>query len=134
MARGPYPCTGKAAIWFAGADSDDDGDRGDARARAQERARLEGIAREGCMTCPVVRRAECAKVALLNGDKYGVWAGVALPGGQPRKKAELEEAQGRLRLIAGLDRCPACWSWFVVADPDPEVMAAAVSAEVCRRP
>ena len=120
------PCSGRTDIWFP--DADDDGGGDNARDRAQERARSEAIARAGCAACPVGCRANCAKTALLGGDKYGVWAGVALPGGQPRKRAELEEAQERLRLIAGLDRCPACWSWFAVADP--AVMAAAISGEV----
>lgn len=107
-----FPCTGKTDVWFSRQDADID------------------YARAACLTCPVAQRAQCARGALRKGDKYGVWAGVYLPGLEPRDRAELDVALERLRLIAGLDRCYRCWGWFAVAAPDAAAMDAALAVEV----
>jgi hypothetical protein len=106
-----FPCSDWPEGWFA--EFDDDIDR----------------ARSDCLTCPMAQRAKCAKSAVLNGEQFGVWAGVALPGMQYRDRDKLELAVERLRLIAGLARCHRCWEWFSVATPDEAAMDAALAVE-----
>lgn len=75
------------------------------------------LARALCAACPLSRRSRCARDAIEAGDKFGVWAGVYLPGMQPRDKDRLDEAVDQLRRIAGdLDRCRQCWAWFRIVE------------------
>jgi WhiB family transcriptional regulator, redox-sensing transcriptional regulator len=48
------------------------------------------------------RRASsaCAQRAIKHREEYGVWAGIKLPGGQYRKRAQLAQAHEVLRRIA----------------------------------
>lgn len=70
------------------------------------------LAQQLCGTCPLTRRSRCAREAIEGDNRFGVWAGVYLPGMQPRYKHKLGDAVERLRRIAGLDRCRQCWRWF----------------------
>lgn len=92
-----HPCTTNPDLWFGYSD-DDDGD-GAAKARVYEQSATE--ARLLCLRrCPLAQQRRCAHHALEHGEEYGVWAGVKLPGGQYRKRAELAEAHNALRRIA----------------------------------
>lgn len=91
------PCTANPDLWFGY--NDDDGKDGSAKARAYERASVE--ARTLCLRrCPLAQQRLCAQLAVEQGEEYGVWAGVKLPGGQYRKRGELEQAHHTLRRIA----------------------------------
>ncbi|MBP8272000.1 MAG: transcriptional regulator, partial [Sphaerotilus sp.] len=50
--------------------------------------------------CPLAQQRLCAGRAVAGGEEYGVWAGVKLPGGQYRKRAQLAHAHEVLRQIA----------------------------------
>lgn len=92
-----HPCTTNPDLWFGYSD-DDDGD-GAAKARAYEQSATE--ARLLCLRrCPLSQQRRCASHALEHDEEYGVWAGVKLPGGQYRKRAELARAHESLRRIA----------------------------------
>jgi len=92
-----HPCAANPDLWFGY--NDDDGTDGAAKARAYERASIE--ARTLCLRrCPLAAQRICAKLAVDQGEEYGVWAGVKLPGGQYRKRAELARAHDTLRRIA----------------------------------
>lgn len=91
------PCATNPDLWFGYAD--DDGADGAAKARAYEQASAE--ARLICLRrCPLAQQRRCAALAVQHGEEYGVWAGVKLPGGQYRKRAELAAAHGVLRRVA----------------------------------
>ena len=92
-----HPCAANPDLWFG---YNDDADaNGTAKARAYERAAIE--ARTLCLRrCPVAAQRMCAKLAVDQGEEYGVWAGVKLPGGQYRKREELAQAHDTLRRIA----------------------------------
>lgn len=116
------PCAGRADIWFAEETETES---------AESVAASIAYAQRMCATrCPLAQRAQCARDALTNDDAYGVWAGVFLPGAQHRNRDDLAKARERLRLIAGVDRCYRCWSWFDVAAPDEDSMAAAYSEDL----
>lgn len=88
-------------------------------------------AKELCGGCPLARRSRCARDAIERGDKFGIWAGVHLPGIQPRDRDKLAEAIERLRRIGGLDRCDTCWGWFPLGTGgvDAATVEEALSAE-----
>ena len=52
---------------------------------------------EVCLTCPLIARQGCARLALDQRSQYGVWAGVHL-GTNPKARAQ---ARWKLRAIAG---------------------------------
>ncbi|KAA1248445.1 transcriptional regulator [Mycobacterium simiae] len=91
------PCAANPELWF-GYPDDDSGD-GAAKARAYERSATE--ARIQCLRrCPLAQQRLCAQRAVEHREEYGVWAGVKLPGGQYRKRAQLAQAHDVLRQIA----------------------------------
>lgn len=97
------PCAANPDLWFGY--NDDDATDGAAKARAYETASME--ARTLCLRrCPLAAQRICAKLAVEQGEEYGVWAGVKLPGGQYRKRAELARAHETLRRIAAGDITP----------------------------
>jgi WhiB family redox-sensing transcriptional regulator len=84
-------------LWFGYAD--DDATDGAAKARVYEQSATR--ARIVCLRrCPLAQQRLCARQAVESGEEYGVWAGVKLPGGQYRKRAELAHALDVLRRIA----------------------------------
>jgi WhiB family transcriptional regulator, redox-sensing transcriptional regulator len=92
-----HPCAANPDLWFGY--NDNDGTDGTAKARAYEMAAIE--ARTLCLRrCPVAAQRRCAQLAVEQGEEYGVWAGVKLPGGQYRKREELAQAHDTLRRIA----------------------------------
>jgi WhiB family redox-sensing transcriptional regulator len=92
-----HPCSANPELWFGY--SDDDGGDGAAKARAYEQSSTE--ARVVCLRrCPLAQQRLCAQHAVENGEEYGVWAGVKLPGGQYRKREQLAQAHDLLRKIA----------------------------------
>lgn len=91
------PCSTNPELWFGYPDAD--GTDGTAKARAYEQSAIE--ARLLCLRrCPLAQQRRCAALAVERGEEYGVWAGVKLPGGQYRKRAELARAHAVLRAIA----------------------------------
>ena len=94
------PCADNPDLWFGY--NDNDAADGTAKARAYERASVE--ARTLCLRrCPLAAQRICAKLAVEQGEEYGVWAGVKLPGGQYRKRGALAHAHDTLRRIAAGD-------------------------------
>jgi WhiB family redox-sensing transcriptional regulator len=92
-----HPCTANPELWFGY--PDDDGGDGAAKARAYERSATE--ARIQCLRrCPLAQQRQCAQRAIKHREEYGVWAGIKLPGGQHRKRAQLAQAHEILRRIA----------------------------------
>ncbi|OBI34482.1 transcriptional regulator [Mycobacterium sp. E1386] len=92
-----HPCASNPELWFGY--PDDDGGDGAAKARAYERSAVE--ARIQCLRrCPLAQQRRCAQHAIAHREEYGVWAGVKLPGGQYRKRAQLAQAHDVLRRIA----------------------------------
>ena len=72
---------------------------GAAKARIYEQSATR--ARTICLRrCPLAQQRLCAARAVEAGEEYGVWAGVKLPGGQYRKRAQLAHAHEVLRRIA----------------------------------
>lgn len=97
------PCATNPDLWFGY--NDDDGTDGAAKARAYETASVE--ARTLCLRrCPLAAQRICARLAVEQGEEYGVWAGVKLPGGQYRKRSALAHAHATLRRIAAGDITP----------------------------
>ncbi|BBZ25242.1 WhiB family transcriptional regulator [Mycolicibacter hiberniae] len=91
------PCSANPELWFGYPDAD--GADGAAKARAYEQSATE--ARLQCLRrCPLAQQRRCAALAVERREEYGVWAGVKLPGGQYRKRAELAAAHGLLHAIA----------------------------------
>ena len=91
------PCATEPDLWFGYAD-DDTGD-GAAKARVYERSAT--IARTICLRrCPLASQRACARQAVDDGEEYGVWAGIKLPGGQYRKRHHLAHARELLLRIA----------------------------------
>lgn len=91
------PCSANPELWFGYPDAD--GTDGATKARAYEQSATE--ARLQCLRrCPLAQQRRCAALAVERGEEYGVWAGVKLPGGQYRKRAELARAHAVLRAIA----------------------------------
>lgn len=91
------PCTADPDLWFGY--SDDDASDGAAKARVYEQSATR--ARTICLRrCPLAQQRACARRAIEAGEEYGVWAGVKLPGGQYRKRAQLAHAHAVLRRIA----------------------------------
>lgn len=91
------PCSTNPELWFGYPDADSSD--GAAKARAYEQSATE--ARLLCLRrCPLAQQRRCAALAVERGEEYGVWAGVKLPGGQYRKRAELARAHEILRAIA----------------------------------
>lgn len=91
------PCTANPDLWFGY--GDDDAADGAAKARVYERSAAE--ARLICLRrCPLAQQRRCAALAVERGEEYGVWAGVKLPGGQYRKRADLARARAVLHRIA----------------------------------
>ncbi|MEB3052240.1 WhiB family transcriptional regulator [Mycolicibacter sp. MYC123] len=91
------PCSANPELWFGYPDAD--GADGAAKARAYEQSSTE--ARLQCLRrCPLAQQRRCAALAVERGEEYGVWAGVKLPGGQYRKRAELAAAHAVLQKIA----------------------------------
>ncbi|MEO6794118.1 MAG: WhiB family transcriptional regulator [Mycobacterium sp.] len=91
------PCSANPELWFGYPDAD--GTDGTAKARAYEQSAIE--ARLLCLRrCPLAQQRRCAALAVERDEEYGVWAGVKLPGGQYRKRAELAQAHAVLRAIA----------------------------------
>lgn len=86
-----------------------------------------------CRTqCPLAKQVECARKALTNGENWGTWAGVTLPGISPCKKRAQAAAKERLRLIAGLEQCyrDDCVKWFIVTEHTEQSLAEARDAEL----
>ncbi|MBS9533742.1 WhiB family transcriptional regulator [Mycobacterium sp. M1] len=93
----PTPCATDPELFFGY--PDDYGADGAAKARAD--AESSAAARLICLRrCPLGQQRRCAALALERGEEYGVWAGIKLPGGQYRKRAELARAHEVLRAIA----------------------------------
>lgn len=91
------PCSANPELWFGYPDAD--ASDGAAKARAYEQSSTE--ARLQCLRrCPLAQQRRCAALAVERGEEYGVWAGVKLPGGQYRKRAELARAHALLLAIA----------------------------------
>lgn len=91
------PCSSNPELFFGY--PDDDGTDGAAKARAWEQSSVE--ARLICLRrCPLAQQRRCAALAVERGEEYGAWAGIKLPGGQYRKRAELARAHEVLRAIA----------------------------------
>ena len=91
------PCSVEPDLWFGY--SDDDASDGAAKARVYEQSATR--ARTICLRrCPLAQQRACARRAIDGGEEYGVWAGVKLPGGQYRKRAQLAHAHEALRRIA----------------------------------
>jgi WhiB family redox-sensing transcriptional regulator len=98
-----HPCAANPDLWFGY--NDDHGGDGAAKARAYETASIE--ARTLCLRrCPLAQQRMCARRAVEPGEEYGVWAGIKLPGGQYRKRGELEHAHEMLRRIAAGEISP----------------------------
>lgn len=125
--EGAVPCRLRPEMWYAGNPSDNPDDQPDAAERAQRVLFAETHCRTGC---PLKRRQLCAGNAYLNGEQYGTWGGVTLPGASECKKDELAKVQERLRLVGGLDRCPRCFEPIALIVHDEETMAAALSAPI----
>jgi len=97
------PCSAEPDLWFGYAD--DDASDGAAKARVYEQSATR--ARTICLRrCPLAQQRACARSAVDSGEEYGVWAGVKLPGGQYRKRAQLARAHDVLRRIAEGDLNP----------------------------
>lgn len=94
-----------------------------------EVARVEQLCRT---QCPLAKQVQCARKALENGEKWGTWAGVTLPGTSNCKKAEQAAAKERLRLIAGIEQCwrGECLRWFTVTEHTDRTLAAARTAKL----
>jgi len=93
----PTPCAANPDLWFGYAD-DDESD-GTAKARLYDRSATQ--ARLVCLRrCPLDQQRRCAGYAVEQGEEYGVWAGIKLPGGQYRKRGELARAHQTLGRIA----------------------------------
>lgn len=94
-----------------------------------EVARVEQLCRT---QCPLAKQVGCARKALKNGENWGTWAGVTLPGTSSCKKAAQAAAKERLRLIAGLEQCyrDGCLKWFVVTEHTERSLAAARAAKL----
>lgn len=92
-----------------------------------EVARVEQLCRT---QCPLAKQVACARNALKNGENWGTWAGVTLPGTSSCKKAAQAAAKERLRLIAGLEQCYRCLKWFVVTEHTDRSLAAARAAKL----
>ena len=91
------PCSLEPDLWFGYAD--DDSSDGAAKARVYEQSATR--ARTICLRrCPLAQQRLCAGRAVAGAEEYGVWAGVKLPGGQYRKRAQLAHAHEVLRQIA----------------------------------
>lgn len=91
------PCSADPDLWFGYAD--DDGGDGAAKARAYEMSATQ--ARSQCLRkCPLAQQRMCAQRAVEQGEEYGVWAGIKLPGNQYRKRHQLADAHDTLRRIA----------------------------------
>jgi len=91
------PCSAEPDLWFGYADND--ASDGAAKARVYEQSATR--ARTICLRrCPLAQQRLCARRAVEAGEEYGVWAGVKLPGGQYRKRAQLAAAHDVLRRIA----------------------------------
>ncbi|HEU4362776.1 MAG TPA: WhiB family transcriptional regulator [Mycobacterium sp.] len=91
------PCAANPDLWFGY--GDDDAADGAAKARVYEQSAVE--ARLICLRrCPLAQQRRCAALATERGEEYGVWAGVKLPGGQYRKRADLAHSRAILRRIA----------------------------------
>jgi WhiB family redox-sensing transcriptional regulator len=91
------PCSLEPDLWFGYAD--DDASDGAAKARVYEQSATR--ARTICLRrCPLAQQRACARAAVEGGEEYGVWAGVKLPGGQYRKRAQLAHAHDVLQRIA----------------------------------
>lgn len=98
-----HPCSDDPDLWFGF--NDDDGADGTAKARAYERSAVQ--ARTLCLRrCPLAAQRVCAQLAVEQGEEYGVWAGVKLPGGQYRKREQLAHAHDTLRRIAAGELSP----------------------------
>lgn len=52
------------------------------------------------LDCPPAAQQVCAQAALDGCNRFGVWAGVTLPGSSPRQRARLDSARRLLRKIA----------------------------------
>jgi WhiB family redox-sensing transcriptional regulator len=91
------PCSADPDKWFGYQPE------GVHRARVDKRAITE--ARLACLLrCPLAHQRACAREAVRQANEYGVWAGVELPGREPRKEAELTRARQTLQDIAdGVD-------------------------------
>ena len=97
------PCSADPDLWFGY--SDDDVSDGAAKARVYEQSATR--ARTICLRrCPLAQQRACARSDVDSGEEYGVWAGVKLPGGQYRKRAQLAHAHDVLRRIAEGDLNP----------------------------
>jgi len=84
-------------LWFGYAD--DDASDGTTKARVYEQSATR--ARTICLRrCPLAAQRDCARRAVADGEEYGVWAGIKLPGGQYRKRHHLAAAHEVLRRIA----------------------------------
>jgi len=91
------PCAADPDLWFGY--SDDDSSDGAAKARVYEQSATK--ARAICLRhCPLAEQRMCARQAVAAREEYGVWAGVKLPGGQYRKRAQLAHAHQVLQSIA----------------------------------
>lgn len=84
----PVPCASNPEAWF-GYDSDR-GRRTPEQVRDIERAKLL-CTRE----CPLSRQRQCARDALANDERYGIWAGVELV---IRKTTSAKEMHSLLRV------------------------------------
>jgi hypothetical protein len=84
-----------------------------------------------CLDCPLAQQVRCATLALKEGHVDGTWAGVTLPGAHARKRKQLKEARGRLRLIAGIEQCSraTCGRWHRVVEHTVQTLAQARKAE-----
>lgn len=125
--EGATPCRLRPEMWYAGNPSDDPDDQPDAPERAQRVL----FAETHCRTaCPLKTRQQCAGTAYLNGEQFGTWGGITLPGASGCKKDDLAEAQERLRLVGGLDRCPRCFDPITLINHDEETIVAAMNAPI----
>ncbi len=117
---GLSPCeTGDADDWFID----------ESHNHQAEVARVEQLCRT---QCPLAKQVTCARNALTNGENWGTWAGVTLPGTSPCKKRAQAAAKERLRLIAGLEQCyrDGCLKWFSVTEHTEQSLAEAHDAKL----
>lgn len=94
------PCAADPELFF-GAHVERRSKGGPSPEELDRAAFLSKAARTKCIReCPLAQQRECARNALNNGEAWGVWAGVQLPGSQHRKVPQLEKARKVLQGIA----------------------------------
>ena len=97
-----HPCAENPDLWFGY----NDGDGIDGTAITVDGTAHWVLDAQGADLLVVPAELACARLAVEQGEEYGVWAGVKLPGGQYRKRGELRRSHETLRQIADGELSP----------------------------